>query len=70
MNEQDLNNLDFLLSLDTEGLTAWFVQASPDDVKYAMALMQEYQSEIYTEQALNSTEWIESQVVLERFRLH
>ena len=68
--ERDSDNLDFLLSLDQAGLVVWFMQATPDDVVYAMELMAQHSEQLAIEQTLNSTEWIESSVVLERFRLH
>jgi hypothetical protein len=68
--DRDNDNLDFLLSLDQAGLVVWFMQASADDVAYAMELMTRHSEELAIEQTLNTTEWIESNVVLERFRLH
>jgi succinate dehydrogenase flavin-adding protein (antitoxin of CptAB toxin-antitoxin module) len=68
--ERDSDNLDFLLSLDKAGLVVWFMQATPDDVAYAMELMAQHSEQLAIEQSLNTTEWIESAVVLERFRLH
>jgi hypothetical protein len=68
--ERDSDNLDFLLSLDQAGLVVWFMQASADDVAYAMELMAQHSEQLTIEQTLNTTEWIESNVVLERFRLH
>jgi hypothetical protein len=68
--DRDNDNLDFLLSLDQAGLVVWFMQATADDVAYAMELMARHSEELAIEQTLNTTEWIESNVVLERFRLH
>jgi hypothetical protein len=67
--DRDSDNLDFLLSLDQAGLVVWFMQASADDVAYAMELMTRHSEELAIERTLNTTEWIESNVVLERFRL-
>jgi hypothetical protein len=39
MNTRDKDNLVFLMSLSTEGLRAWFTQASDDDIAYAEELM-------------------------------
>jgi hypothetical protein len=39
MNARDKDNLIFLMSLSTEGLRAWFTQASDDDIAYAEELM-------------------------------
>lgn len=68
--ERDDDNLDFLLSLDQAGLVVWFMQATADDVVYAMELMQQHSEELAREQTLNHSEWRESSQVLERFRLH
>lgn len=68
--ERDGDNLDFLLSLDKAGLVVWFMQATPDDIEYAMELMARHSEELAVEQMLSTTEWTESDVVLERFRLH
>ena len=68
--ERDSDNLDFLLSLDQAGMVVWFMQATADDVAYAMELMQQHSEELARERTLNHSEWIESAVVLERFRLH
>lgn len=68
--ERDDDNLDFLLSLDQAGLVVWFMQATADDVAYAMELMQQHSEELAREQTLNHSKWRESSQVLERFRLH
>ena len=39
MNARDKDNLVFLMSLSTEGLRAWFTQASDDDIAYAEELI-------------------------------
>ena len=39
MNTRDKDNLIFLMSLSTEGLRAWFEQASDDDINYAEELI-------------------------------
>jgi hypothetical protein len=39
MSTRDKDNLVFLMSLSTEGLRAWFEQASDDDIVYAETLM-------------------------------
>lgn len=41
MNQHDLDNLSFLLSLDKAGFSAWFSQASLDDIEYAFEIFKE-----------------------------
>lgn len=42
MNENDLENLNFLLSTSAEGLQEWFKVADADDLLYAEELLQQY----------------------------
>lgn len=39
MNERDQNNLNFILSLDKEGLDKWIQQLDGSDVYYARTLL-------------------------------
>lgn len=42
MNKHDFENLKFLLSTDKKGLHRWMNQATDDDFKYAMELIDTY----------------------------
>jgi len=46
MNNEDANNLDFLLSVSDEVLRDWYDQASEDDIEYACELLQAYEDEL------------------------
>jgi hypothetical protein len=39
MNERDLNNLRFLMSLKNEDIMDWMITVGQDDVDYAMTLL-------------------------------
>lgn len=39
MNERDLNNLRFLMTLKTKDMMQWMNSVGKDDVDYAMALL-------------------------------
>ena len=41
MDENDRNNLDFLLGLDPVGMRDWLAAVDEDDVKYAFELLAE-----------------------------
>lgn len=40
MDQNDQNNLDFLLKSNEEGLTEWWGQADADDKQYAFELLE------------------------------
>ena len=42
MNTRDQGNLKFLLSVDRQGFIEWVNQASDDDIRYAVELIDEY----------------------------
>lgn len=42
MNERDIENLNFLLSVSPAGLSLWFQAADYDDLRYAEDLLQQY----------------------------
>lgn len=46
MTEHDRKNLEFLLSIDSEALMRWLVQADSDDREYAFELLSRAASEI------------------------
>lgn len=46
MNEYDLNNLNFILSLNVRGLHEWWDSISQDDKEYALELLRCYKFEL------------------------
>lgn len=40
MDERDRDNLRFLMNLKTENIMQWMLEVGPDDVMYAMALLE------------------------------
>lgn len=49
MNNHDLNNLNYILSLSKDDLLTWYVTLSNDDIAYAMEIMQQYQTTVALE---------------------
>lgn len=43
MSNDDLRNLNFLLTIGKEGLDDWIKQADADDATYAAELLEEFQ---------------------------
>ena len=52
MNQNDLNNLEFIMSLNVESIKQWWDSISEDDREYAMELL-EYQKRILVEKKTN-----------------
>lgn len=48
MNERDQNNLNFILSLDKEGLDKWIQQLDGSDVYYARTLLAKARDQVNT----------------------
>jgi hypothetical protein len=46
MNQRDRDNLNFLLQATSESLSAWYAQASEDDLEYADELLNFYAQEL------------------------
>jgi hypothetical protein len=82
MNTRDQGNLKFLLSIDRQGFIEWVNQASDDDIRYAVELIDEYTKGLasYCEEfrdtalvnskpRLGSSSYPEANTVLSRFRL-
>jgi len=67
MNARDKDNLIFLMSLSTEGLRAWFTQASDDDIAYAEELIAQAQIMAIDARVAKMPQYREAQQVLERF---
>lgn len=43
MSDEDLRNLNFLLTIGEQGLADWIKQADADDATYAAELLEEFQ---------------------------
>ena len=78
MNNQDRDNLKFLLSIDEQGFLTWVTQASDDDFRYAMELIDAYNKGIaaYLNDPLaqvpprvKSDPYTDANLVLSKFRL-
>jgi hypothetical protein len=67
MNARDNDNLVFLMSLSTEGLRAWFTQASDDDIAYAEELVAQAHILAIDARVAQLPQYREAQQVLERF---
>lgn len=50
MNNWDRDNLNFLLTIDSETFEDWLQQADADDVDYAIELLRAAKSELIVEQ--------------------
>lgn len=46
MNERDVNNLQFLLCCDREVLNSWYNDASPDELEYALNLINTFYKKV------------------------
>lgn len=71
MSENDLNNLNFLMSVSDDGFKAWFDQANDEDIQYAFDLIQEYRDkliEIEVERKLENSDFSETKTILEKFK--
>ena len=78
MTRQDRDNLKFLLSIDEQGFLAWVTQASDDDFRYALELIDAYNKGVsaYLEDPLaqvppriKSDSYADANAVLSKFRL-
>jgi hypothetical protein len=52
VNQNDLNNLEFIMSLNVESIKQWWDSISEDDREYAMELL-EHQKRILVEKKTN-----------------
>jgi len=50
MNDWDKDNLNFLLTIDSETFEDWLEQADEDDIDYAIELLRAAKSELIVEQ--------------------
>lgn len=72
MNPRDLNNLSYIMSLDTTQFDEWMLTASNDDVDYAIEIIKARRVElIIAEQDLLEDELdvSEAQAVLSKYTL-
>lgn len=71
MSENDLNNLNFLMSVSDEGFKLWFDQADDEDIQYAFNLIQEYRAkliEVEIERRLENSDFSEAKTILEKLK--
>jgi hypothetical protein len=69
MNARDKDNLIFLMSLSTEGLRAWFTQASDDDIAYAEELIAQAQIMAIDARVAKMPQYTEAEEVLRPYTL-
>lgn len=50
MNDWDRDNLNFLLTIDSETFEDWLQQADEDDIDYAIELLRAAKSELIVQQ--------------------
>jgi len=67
MNDNDKNNLLFLMTLTPIGLKAWFVQADEDDRLYAEELLAQAQIIAVDARVAQMQQFKEAEQVLSRF---
>lgn len=77
MDENDLNNLRFLLNASEATLKDWYITVTDDDHVYASELLDWYSNELRNQSndllidsRLASEPWTESQTLLNKFRLN
>ena len=75
MNKHDQDNVNFIMSLNDEQFEAWAEDATDDDIKYALEILQTARTErMVQEQNLMEVElgqstFDEARAVLQKFRL-
>lgn len=72
MNEEDRQNLNFLLTIGDEALLHWFAQADPDDLKYALELLTRARTELAVrmmevQETVDPDDYTAARAVLSRF---
>ena len=65
LDENDLHNLEFLLTVSDEGYKAWHAQADHEDLDYAQELLIEYG--LMMQEALGEVPFPEAQKLLKSF---
>jgi hypothetical protein len=63
LDDNDLNNLEFLLTASSEGYRQWQAQADDDDLDYALELLIEYN--LLIQEALCEVPFIQAKKLLE-----
>jgi hypothetical protein len=69
MNDNDKNNLLFLMTLDPKSLNAWFIQSDEDDRLYAEQLMAEAHLIAVDARVAQLPQFAEANKVLSKFKL-
>lgn len=77
MDENDMDNLRFLLNASEATIKEWYITVSDDDHQYASELLEWYAGELrnqsadlLTDSRLASEPWTESSNLLKKFRLN
>jgi len=65
LDDNDLNNLEFLLTASVEGYREWQAQADDDDLDYAMELLIEYN--LMIQEALCEVPFAQAKKLLKSF---
>lgn len=72
MNDHDLNNIRYIMSLDEHQFDEWMSKVGDDDINYAIEIIQARRIELMMEEALLNDEvedLSEAQKVLTKFTL-
>lgn len=69
MNDNDKNNLLFLMNLTPKGLKEWYTQADEDDRLYAEELLAQAQIIAIDARVAQMQQFQEAQKVLDKFRV-
>lgn len=74
MNRHDQDNLNYIMSLDDEQFEAWADEATEDDIKYALEILQTARLERAMQEldildVLQDCDLSEARAVLEKFML-
>lgn len=67
MDKNDKDNLQFLLSVNQEGLLRWFMYADQDDLVYAEQLLQSYVLD-HIDELVETTDYTEANDYLKKFQ--
>jgi len=74
MNKHDQDNLNYIMSLDDEQFEAWASEATDDDIKYALEILQAARVERTMQEhelmdILQDSDLTEARAVLQKFML-
>lgn len=66
MNQQDRDNLDFLLSASPEVIEDWYEKMDADDILYAFELLEQAGAEL-VEVQLEGSDFSDAKTILSKF---